>query len=209
MIMSKRKCLCGYESRIDNVKSHMKKCKAYPIIQNMQNENEKLSRENEKLRYQIELLEKMKGNSINNINNIDHMEVNNNMNICIYGEEDKPKALKEIQRLIQKSEFEKVVPRYMEMKHFGDGKGNIRIENNVLEVYSKEGWVKKNKESELARLTSDNSKEVVNNYGEKPVANMYKSWCLTEEVDDMTSKTFKKIGKKVEEMIEKNSVRDR
>ena len=118
--MSKKRCICGHETRSDNFNRHLKKCKAAPIINNLQ-------KENEKLRYQIELLEKMKGNSINNINNIDHMEVNNNMKICIYGEEDKPKALKEIQRLIQKSEFEKVVPRYMEMKHFGDGKGNIRI----------------------------------------------------------------------------------
>ena len=56
--MSKRKCLCGYESRIDNVKNHMKKCKAYPIIKVFKEQLEKLQDKVDYLQKRNEEVEK-------------------------------------------------------------------------------------------------------------------------------------------------------
>lgn len=187
-------CLCGYEGRVDTVTEHKKKCKAYPIIEGLQEEVKSL-------RAEIEFLKKYQGN-VTNINNY-HNNINN---ITIYGTESLPDALKELKQLCKSGDFEYVVPRYIEMKHFNEGVGNIRIQNDRLQVYNEGGWVDMDKNDELARLTSNNAEEVIDRYGNTTPTSYFKTWHDRLDMNsNKNSNEFKNVQKKVEEVIKNNS----
>lgn len=200
MTQKRSKCLCGYEGRYDHYLSHLKKCEASRIIESLQEEVKRLKTENE-------ILQKMKGNTT--VTNTTVTNVTNNLNVnnlTIYGAEHLPNALKEIQRLCKSGDFENVVPRYIEMKHFTDGiGGNIRIVSNKLQIFNEEGWVNMDKKAELARLTDDNAEEVIDRYGEKSSASFFKRWHGTHNMNDRNSNNFKDVQKKVEQVIKNNS----
>lgn len=202
--MSKRSCYCGYEGRSDNYKRHLQICKASAIIEELQGEVKRLKTE-------ISVLKKYSGNVTNNItnnNNISNNNITNKIsnNIVIYGKESLPNALRELQELCKKGQLENVVPRYIEMKHFNDGQGNIRINGNRLEVFNENGWVNMDKKSELNRLTSDNAEEVIDRYGEKAVVAFFKNWYDRLNMsNNKDTEEYKNMEEMVEIMLRSNS----
>ena len=58
----------------------------------------------------------------------------------MYGKEELPKALTQMEDICRSGQWNDCVARYIEMKHFPDGPGNIRIdsERNHLEVFTKD-----------------------------------------------------------------------
>ena len=192
----KRSCVCGYEGRPDNYKRHRLQCKAASIVEELQEEVKRLKTENE-------VLQKMSGN----VQNITNNNITNNVtnNIVIYGNESLPNALEEIRELCKKGQLENVVPRYIEMKHFNEGSGNIRMQGDRLEVFNENGWVNMDKNEELTRLTSDNAEEVIDRYGEKNIVKFYKTWHNKFDLENKCSDKFKEVQTIVEEMIKDNS----
>tara|TARA_B100000482_G_scaffold178510_1_gene149646 strand:+ start:743 stop:1357 length:615 start_codon:yes stop_codon:yes gene_type:complete len=197
-------CLCGYEGRQDNVQKHRKRCRGASKIESLLEEIETLKKKNENLESTIEHLKTSNvtiNNPVinNNINNIQN-------NITVYGNEELPKALTEITQLCRKGEFAECVPRYIEMKHFPDGKGNIRFdsEGQVLEVFKDNRWVKVSKEYELSAITEKNSNEVVERYGEKPIVSFFRDWA-SNNLQNKESSEFQNVKQKVEDVILKNS----
>lgn len=201
MMMKKRDyCLCGYEGRSDHVVAHRKKCRSASIIENLQNENAILKTRIEYLEEKESKLLRTSNVTINNpvINNIQ------NNNITFYGNEEQPKALNEIRELCRRGNFVDCVPRYIEMKHFSEGKGNIRFEGKVLEVFKDNCWVEVPKDAELAQITEKNSQEVIERYSEKPIACTFKIWA-GNNLKSQHSSGFQEVRQKVEDVILKNS----
>ena len=196
--MSKRKvCVCGYEGRSDNYKRHMQQCKAASIIEQLQEEVKRLKTENE-------VLQKMSGN----VQNITNNNITNNVtnNIVIYGNESLPNALEEIRELCKKGQLENVVPRYIEMKHFTEGSGNIRMQGDRLEVFNENGWVNIDKNRELNRLTVDNAEELLERYGKMTVVSFFKNWYDRLDMSkNKNTKEYKEVREIVEDMIRMNS----
>ena len=199
MIRKRHLCACGWEGRGDKVKKHKEKCTSGPKIESLLKEIETLKKKNESLESTIEHL-KTSNVTINN------PVINNIQNITVYGNEEAPKALTEIRDLCRVGKFEDCVPRYIEMKHFPDGKGNIRFdsEGQVLEVFKDNRWVKVSKEYELSAITEKNSNEVIERYGEKPIANFFKDWA-SNNLKNESSSEFQNVKQKVEDVILKNS----
>lgn len=208
-------CLCGYEGRVDTVNEHKKKCRGYNVIASLQEENKSLKLENEKLksvndtsnlfeeiarlRNEIETLRNR-----SHVTNITNNHIVNNNNIIIYGNEEQPKALAMVRDLCRQGVFAEVVPKYIEMKHFPDeGGGNIRINDDTLEVYKENGWEKRDKDRELAKITKENTEEVVEKYGEKPIANFFRDWMANGA--GKTIEEQQDVKTKVEDMIKKHS----
>lgn len=213
------KCPCGYEGRQDNVFTHKKKCKTLPLIESLQEqqnllneENQLIKQENESLKEKIEYLESLLKTSsnvtINNNNPVINNNINNNINnITFYGNEELPKALTEIRQLCRVGNFADCVPRYIEMKHFPEaGKGNIRFdaEGKVLEVFKHDRWVEVSKDTEISKMTATNSEEVIERYGEKPIANFFKDWA-SNNLKNTSSSEFQNVKQRVEDVILKNS----
>ena len=190
-------CLCGYEGRVDTVTEHKRKCKALPIIEKLQEEVKRLKTENE-------VLQKMSGN----VQNITNNNITNNVtnNIVIYGNESLPNALEEIRELCKKGQLENVVPRYIEMKHFTEGSGNIRMQGDRLEVFNENGWVNIDKNRELNRLTVDNAEELLERYGKMTVVSFFKNWYDRLDMSkNKNTKEYKEVREIVEDMIRMNS----
>ena len=103
-------------------------------------------------------------------------------------------------------QFEDCVPRYIEMKHFPEGSGNIRFdsERNNLEVFTKDNkWVRVNKDSEISKLTLLNSQEVMQRYGNKPITSFFKNWAI-RNLKYTDSNEFRNVKQKVEDIIINN-----
>ena len=199
MTKKRDSCLCGYEGRSDHVLVHRKKCKSASIIETLQ-------KENAMLKTRIEYLEEKESKSKTSNVTINNPVINNIQNITVYGKEEAPKALTEIRDLCRAGNFQDCVPRYVEMKHFPDGKGNIRFdsEGQVLEVFKDNRWVQVSKESELSAITEKNSKEVMERYGEKPTAYLFRDWA-SNNLQNKESSEFQNVKQKVEDVILKNS----
>ena len=197
-------CECGWYGRGDKLGNHKEKCTAGPIIKSLREENATL-------KIKIETLESLLKTSNVTINN----QINNNpvinqsiqQNITVYGNEELPKALTQIRDLCKSGNFDECVPRYIEMKHFPDGHGNIRFDSarNHLEVFTKDNkWVRVDKDYELSRLTLSNSHEVMERYGDKPITGFFKNWA-TRNLKDKDSNEFRNVKQKVEDVIINNS----
>lgn len=190
MKRNRSSCLCGYEGRVDRVTEHKRRCRSFPIIEELQEEVRRLRTENE-------LLKKISGNVTNNIttNNITN-------NIVIYGKESLPNALEEIRDLCKKGQLENVVPRYIEMKHFNEGSGNIRMQGDRLEVFNENGWVNMDKNKELNRLTVDNAEELIERYGEKVVVKFFKDWYNRLDMShNKNTEEYEEVKDLVEDML--------
>jgi len=218
MIRKKHLCKCGWSGRADQVAKHMTCCKALPIIASLQETidllNIKISTledQNKTLHAKLETINDLyksqpKNVTINNNNNINN-QINTNPiinNITFYGNEEQPKALNEIRELCRRGNFVDCVPRYIEMKHFSEGKGNIRFEGKVLEVFKDNCWVEVPKDAELAQITEKNSQEVIERYSEKPIACTFKIWA-GNNLKSQHSSGFQEVRQKVEDVILKNS----
>ena len=200
MIRKRHLCACGWNGRGDKLQKHKDKCTAGPKI-------EFLQKENEMLKARIEYLEEKERKSKTSNVTINNPVINNiQNNITFYGDEAEPKALTEIRDLCRAGNFQDCVPRYIEMKHFPDGKGNIRFdsEGKVLEVFKENRWVQVSKDSELSAITEKNSKEVVERYGEKPIASFFRDWA-GKHLKNKESSEFQDVKQKVEDVILKNS----
>ena len=205
MVQRRDFCVCGYEGRQDHVVTHKKKCTASPIIKSLREENATL-------KIKIETLESLLKTSNVTINN----QINNNpvinqsiqQNITVYGHEELPKALTQIRDLCRSGNFDECVPRYIEMKHFPDGHGNIRFnsERNQLEVFTKDNkWVRVDKDHELSKLTLLNSQEVIERYGDKPITSFFKNWA-TRNLNNKESNEFCNVKQRVENVIRDSSM---
>lgn len=196
-------CECGWYGRGDKLENHREKCTASPIITSLREENATL-------KIKIETLENLLKTSNVTINNqVINPVINQNIqqNITVYGKEELPKALTQMEDLCRSGEWVDCVPRYIEMKHFPDGSGNIRIdsERNHLEVFTEDNkWVRVDKESELSKLTLLNSQEIMERYGGSGVTSFFKNWAK-RELKDEKSNEFRNVKQKVEDVIINNS----
>jgi hypothetical protein len=199
MIRKRHLCACGWNGRGDKLQNHKDKCTAGPKI-------EFLQKENAVLKARIEYLEEKESKSKTSNVTINNPVINNiqNNNITFYGNEEQPKALNEIRELCRRGNFVDCVPRYIEMKHFSEGKGNIRFEGKVLEVFKDNCWVEVPKDAELAQITEKNSQEVIERYSEKPIACTFKIWA-GNNLKSQHSSGFQEVRQKVEDVILKNS----
>ena len=203
-------CECGWSGRADQVNKHQITCTASPIIKILQDENATLQEEVSTLKIKIDTLENLLKTSNVTINN----QINNNpvinqiqQNITVYGKEELPNAFRKIHDTIMSEGYEECVPRYIEMKHFPDGPGNIRIdsERNHLEVFTEDKkWVRVDKESELSKLTLLNSQEIMERYGEGGVTSYFKNWAK-RKLKDEKSDEFRDVKQRVEDVIVNNS----
>lgn len=141
--------------------------------------------------------------TINN-NNITNPVINNNIhqNITIYGTEELPDAKRQLRKLCRAHKFDECVPRYIQMKHFPEGNGNIRFdsENNCLEVFEKDGWIQVDKDSELSNLTRLSSQEVIERYGKDMYLNFFNNYVL-KQLGNEDSNEFRNVRQKVEHVI--------
>ena len=210
MIRKRHNCSCGWSGRVDKIARHKEICTASKIIDSLQEENQLIKQENQSLKEKIEYLESLLKTSSNVTINNNNPVINNpviNNNITFYGNEELPKALTEIRQLCRVGNFADCVPRYIEMKHFPEtGKGNIRFdaEGKVLEVFKHDRWVEVSKDTELSKMTANNSEEVIERYGEKPIANFFKDWA-SNNLKNESSSEFQNVKQKVEDVILKNS----
>ena len=148
-------------------------------------------------------IEVLKGlqNQGQTINYVDNRHVNRveniQQNITIYGTEELPDAKRQLRKLCRKHKFDECVPRYIQMKHFPEGNGNIRFDsdNNYLEVFDKNGWVQVDKDSELSNLTRLSSQEVIERYGKDMYLNFFKNYAL-KQLENEESNEFRNVRQK-------------
>ena len=129
----------------------------------------------------------------------------NLQHITVYGKEEPPKALNILKPLILKNQFISCPAAYLELKHFGNGSGNIRIVNDELEVVcdatGEKRWKRVDKDTELQITTQQSIKEIKNRYGDKAVLYNFANYCKTHNVDDVNSLTFQEMKRTVEYML--------
>ena len=195
-------CECGWYGRGDKLGSHKEKCTALPII--------------ESLREEVLTL-KIKVETLNNLLKTSSVTINNNQintnpvinqsiqhNITVYGKEELPNAFRQINDLCKSGHYEECVPRYIEMKHFPDGPGNIRFdsERNPLEVFTQDNkWIRVDKESELSKLIVLNSQAVIERYGESYIYTRFFKNYVKRNLEDEKCNEFWNVKQKVENVI--------
>tara|TARA_B100000945_G_C20401717_1_gene607710 strand:+ start:82 stop:717 length:636 start_codon:yes stop_codon:yes gene_type:complete len=209
MIRKHTTCVCGWQGRLDKLKPHIQHCTAKPIIEEMQAE---MNRLREEVAY---LKSHPNGTTMNHSNNTTNNYTTNNItnhiHITVYGEEKIPKALSEIQRLCRQQKFEDCVPHYLEMKHFPEGEeGNVKVDGDSLVVVERDSRgekqeYRKDKDREIERMTEKGGDEIIEHYGDKPIACMYENWHEKNNMNNTNSKEFKSVKRKVEQMLNKNS----
>mgnify|MGYP001281378469 CR=1 FL=1 len=194
----KSEMLCGTLVTKPNVSRHKKACVSCSKIQKLMDD---LADANKT----IELLKGLQ-NQGQTINYVDNRHVNRveniQQNITIYGTEKLPDAKRQLRKLCRKHKFDECVPRYIQMKHFPEGNGNIRFDsdNNCLEIFEKNGWIRVDKDSELSNLTRLGSQEVIERYEKDMYVNFFKNYAL-KQLENEESNEFRNVRQKVEHVI--------
>lgn len=158
--MSKVLTKCGKLHSRSNISKHRKTClkcsKTYTSLE----------RENQSLREKICQLEKQKSGTtiVNNVNI-------NVLNIVPFSQEQ-PLNSNEVKEILEPAE--ESVPKYVKLKHFVHGGGNLRIPNKNqqrIQVFSendgRKEWITKHKTDFIKDLTSQSLEELVNLGAEK------------------------------------------
>ena len=192
--------LCGVLQYKSNSARHRKICKSCPKIQKLMDELENERKEKDDLKNQLLKALQNQGQTINNINNPVINNHNIQQNITIYGTEELPDAKRQLRKLCRAHKFDECVPRYIQMKHFSEGNGNIRFDSNCLEVFEKDGWVQVDKDSELSNLTRLGSQEVIERYQKDMYVNFFKNYAL-KQLKNEESNEFRNVRQKVEHVI--------
>ena len=199
--MSLIACPCGFIARKDNVNRLMKKCKANSIILDHQRQIAALHSELDSLRQQLRVEKTI---TITNNNQI--------ININIFGQENSvdPKLVMPLLRRPLES-----IPKYIQLKHFANGVGNIRIPNvrgNDVQVVEQDlttgekRWVRRDRKRTVARMTETDIGDLVDNYNARDYAHWkvwYEASRLGEPGYDMTD-SWRSLIKEVELMIINN-----
>jgi len=129
----------------------------------------------------------------------------NLQHITVYGKEELPKAMNDLKHLVLNSQFTLCPAAYLELKHFGNGPGNIRIVDDELEVIcdasGEKKWKRVDKNTELQRSTQQSIKEITSRYGDKSILYNFPTWCKTHNVHDVKSIKFQEMVREVEDML--------
>ena len=207
-------CLCGYEAKQNWIlQGHIRRCRAYPIIERLTRSAEELRRKNdelaEELRCKTEDLARKneelarRSTTINVTNNL------TNINIIAYGQEPTPN-LKDVLPLLRPPE--ESVARYIELKHFSRPEtSNMRISNKrskTMQVVEEDvnrrlRWREKDRKATIEKLVEQNLEELVDLHGAEQIflwKNWYRSTGLSDAGYDKTG-AWKRVNNDVENML--------
>lgn len=159
---------CGKLHSRSNLSKHRKTCAKCSQSYSL------LARENQSLREKLSRLQKEQGRTtiVNNVNI-------NVVNIVPFSQEQ-PLNSNEVRQILEPAE--ESVPKYVKLKHFINGGGNLRIPNKNqqrIQVFSenegKKRWITKHKTDFIKDLTSQSLEELVN-LGAEKLSTEWKIW---------------------------------
>jgi hypothetical protein len=99
------------------------------------------------------------------------------------------------------------VPRYVKLKHFVQGGGNIRIPNKSqkrIQIFEKDGWITKDRDEFLSDLTGLSMNELDEKYFASNLSNNWKNWAMRFRNSD--KQTQQKLCSQIMYMIMDNQI---
>jgi len=189
--MSKVTASCGRQISKSNISKHRKRCSKCKTDQ--------LEQRHEEILNEIASLKR----SIENTPRV----VQNNVFVCniIPFSQEPVLSQEDVANLLEP--VDESVPRYVKLKHFVQGGGNIRIPNKSqkrIQIFEKDGWITKDRDEFLSDLTGLSMNELDEKYFASNLSNNWKNWAMRFRNSD--KQTQQKLCSQIMYMIMDNQI---
>ena len=190
--MSKVTAACGRQISKSNISKHRKRCSKCKTDQ--------IEQRHEEILNEIASLKR----SIENTPRV----VNNNVFVCniIPFSHEPILSQEDVTKLLEPAD--ESVPRFVKLKHFVQGGGNIRIPNKSqkrIQIFTEEdGWITKDRDEFLSDLTGLSMNELDEKYFASNISNTWKDWAIRFRNSD--KQTQQKLCSQIMYMIMDNQI---